>query len=92
MWVGYNIGLEKISTHFILVWRLVSVSCIASMNKDIFEEGTIDLNDLKEMSVDLVDITNVNMLEYNNNKNVTLKSLYFYRGNHLPSPTEYSCE
>jgi hypothetical protein len=45
-----------------------------SQFEDIFEEGTIDLNDLKEMSVDLVDITNVNMLENNNNKNVTLKS------------------
>ena len=36
--VGYIIGLKKVSAHFILVWRLVSVICIASMNKHLLEE------------------------------------------------------
>ena len=42
--------------------------------EDIFEEGTIDLNDLKDMSMDLVDMTNENLLENNDAKNVSLKS------------------
>jgi hypothetical protein len=41
---------------------------------DIFEEGAIDLNDLKDMSMDLVDMTNSNLLENNDAKNVSLKS------------------
>jgi hypothetical protein len=42
---------------------------------DIFDENTIDLNDLKEMSVDLIDITNSNLLETSPNaNNVSLKS------------------
>jgi len=43
--------------------------------EDIFDENTFDLNDLKEMSVDLVDITNSNLLEtIPNTDNVSLKS------------------
>jgi hypothetical protein len=43
--------------------------------EDIFDENTIDLNDLKEMSVDLIDITNSNLLETAPNAtNVSLKS------------------
>ncbi len=42
------------------------------MFEDIFEDNTVDLNDLKDMSIDLVDITNVNLL--NSDQNVTLKS------------------
>jgi hypothetical protein len=43
--------------------------------EDIFDENTIDLNDLKEMSVDLIDITNSNLLETTPNaNNVSLKS------------------
>jgi hypothetical protein len=42
--------------------------------EDIFEEGTLDLNDLKDMSMDLVDMTNSNLLENNDAKNVSLKS------------------
>jgi len=44
--------------------------------EDIFEEDkkTVDLNDLKEMSVELEDITSSNLFENNDNKNVTLKS------------------
>ena len=45
-----------------------------SQFEDIFEENTIDLNDLKDMSIDLVDITNANLLENNDAKNVSLKS------------------
>jgi hypothetical protein len=42
--------------------------------EDIFEEGSIDLNHLKDMSIDLVDMTNSNLLENNDSKNVSLKS------------------
>ena len=42
--------------------------------EDIFEEGTLDLNDLKDMSMDLIDMTNSNLLENNDAKNVSLKS------------------
>jgi hypothetical protein len=44
--------------------------------EDIFEEDkkTVHLNDLKEMSVELEDITSSNLFENNENKNVTLKS------------------
>jgi len=45
-----------------------------SQFEDIFEEGAIDLNDLKDMSMDLVDMTNSNLLENNDAKNVSLKS------------------
>ncbi len=45
-----------------------------SQFEDIFEEGAIDLNDLKDMSIDLVDMTNSNLLENNDAKNVSLKS------------------
>jgi len=53
---------------------------ISSLNNDIFEEifeddkKTVDLNDLKELSVELEDITSLNLFENNDNKNVTLKS------------------
>ena len=39
---------------------------------NVFEESTLDLGDLKDMSIDLIDITNYNILD--NNQNVTLKS------------------
>ena len=42
--------------------------------EDIFEEGSINLNNLKDMSIDLVDMTNSNLLENNDSKNVSLKS------------------
>ena len=51
-----------------------------SLNNDIFEDifeedkNTLDLNDLKDMSVELEDITSSNLFENNDNKNVTLKS------------------
>ena len=38
--------------------------------EDIFDEKTIDLNDLKEMEMDLVDITNADLIESNDAKNV----------------------
>jgi hypothetical protein len=44
----------------------VSLKSVASFNNEIFENvfedtNTIDLNDLKDMSIDLIDITNSNM-------------------------------
>jgi hypothetical protein len=58
----------------------ISLKSINSVNNQIFEdvfednipESTIDLNDLKDMSLDLIDITNTNILH--SEQNVTLKS------------------
>jgi hypothetical protein len=43
---------------------------------DVFDDKSINLNDLKNMSIDLVELTNVQFLENNNSTNgqVTLKS------------------
>jgi len=54
----------------------ISLKSIASVNNEIFEnvfedENTIDLNDLKDTSLDLIDITNSNILTEHQ---VTLKS------------------
>jgi hypothetical protein len=54
----------------------ISLKSVASVNNEIFENifedgNTIDLNDLKEMSIDLIDMTNANIqLEHQ----VTLKT------------------
>lgn len=45
--------------------------------EEIFDENALDLNDLKSMSIDLIDITNNNVLDNKDNKDhghVTLKS------------------
>jgi hypothetical protein len=54
----------------------ISLKSIASVNNEIFEnvfedENTVDLNELKDMSIDLIDITNSNILTEHH---VTLKS------------------
>ena len=46
-----------------------------NLYEDLFEESTINLDDLKESSTDLVDLTNVNILEKEKNyKHMTLQS------------------
>lgn len=67
----------------ITIGNNISLKSIHSVDNQIFEDlfddsntinqSTIDLNDLKDMSIDLVDITNANLLN-NNEQNVTLKS------------------
>ena len=53
---------------------------IDSLNNDIFEDifeedkTTIDLNQMKDVYLELEDITSSNLFENNDNKNVTLKS------------------
>ena len=42
--------------------------------EDVFEDKSMDLNDLKNLSIDLVDITNSNLLDNKDNTKVTLKS------------------
>ena len=42
--------------------------------EDIFNENTVNLNTLKELEMDLEDLTNVNLLDNKEEKNVTLKS------------------
>jgi hypothetical protein len=54
----------------------ITLKSVTSVNNEIFEnvfedENTMNLNDLKDMSIDLIDITNSNMLTENQ---VTLKS------------------
>lgn len=57
--IGNNVSLKSM------------VSVDNEIFENIFEENTIDLNDLKDMSVDLIDITNTNL---NTDNQVTLKS------------------
>jgi hypothetical protein len=51
---------------------------VKSFNNEIFEnifnDNVVDLNNLKDLSMDLEDLTNVNFLEDKEEKNVTLKS------------------
>jgi len=51
---------------------------IQSFDNEVFEEmfddNALDLNDLKNMSIDLLDITNTNMVDNKDNNHVTLKS------------------
>jgi hypothetical protein len=42
--------------------------------EDVFEDKMVDLNDLKNMTIDLVDITNSNMFDNKDSNHVTLKS------------------
>lgn len=42
--------------------------------EDIFNENAVDLNKLKELEMELEDLTNVNFLENKEEKNVTLKT------------------
>jgi hypothetical protein len=51
---------------------------VQSINNDVFEElfddNSLNLNDLKNMSIDLVEITNSSILDNKDNTHVTLKS------------------
>ena len=42
--------------------------------EEIFDDNALDLNDLKSMAIDLIDITNNNVLDNKDNSHVTLKS------------------
>ena len=42
--------------------------------EEMFDDNALDLNDLKNMSIDLIDITNSNMVDNKDNSQVTLKS------------------
>jgi len=42
--------------------------------ENVFDDKTLDLNDLKSMSIDLIDITTSNILDNKDNTHVTLKS------------------
>lgn len=61
----------------IKIGNSISLKSVNSVNNEIFEDifddnsNTLDLNDLKDMSIDLVDLTNVNLLT---EQHVSLKS------------------
>ena len=84
----------------IIIGNNVSAKSQVSINsfndeiyEDIFDKNTINLNDLKNMSGDLVDITNVDLNEHKkSNESITLKSTSSCSSRSSHTENEEDCE